>query len=353
MEPTTRRPASPGLSSRRSFLFGAVGVAGALVLGACSAGAGTASEETSTSAGEGSGESRGWSFTDDRGVTHELDAPPERIVAQSVMAGGLWEYGMTAVGVFGPLRRPDGTPDPAVGLADPDDFTSLGEIDGQINLEQMAAVRPQIVVVPMWDDDVYWGIDDAQVPQVEQLAPLVAIRVGETPITDPLARLAALAESILGSDEAIREPKDAFDAASGDLSAAIDDNPGLQVVAASGTPAEMYIAWPPGFPELRYYQDLGMELVVPEEHPTQDGYWETLSWEESDKYPVDLVLADARGGSVDDILDQLPATARALPAIAAGQITEWPTVQAYGYGNVARNLEALTDAVASADPGIA
>ena len=174
---------------------------------------------------------------------------------------------------------------------------------------------------------------------------MVGIFVGDRPITEPLARLAELAESLGADPDLVADAQATFDASSDDLRAAIEGNPGVRVVAASGTPQEMYVAYPPGFPELRYYQDLGMDLVVPEEHPTQDGYWETLSWEEADKYPVDLVLADARGGTVDDILEQLPATARALPAIEAGQITAWPTVQAYGYGNVAANLDSLTEAV--------
>ena len=49
----------------------------------------------------------------------------------------------------------------------------------------------------------------------------------------------------------------------------------------------------------------------------------------------------------------MPETARRLPAVQAEQLVAWPTVQAYGYGNVARNLDDLTEAVASADPDIA
>ena len=352
MQQTTRRPATRWLPSRRALLAGVVVT---LVLAACGGGDGDPDAgAVGAGSGDGSTPAGAWSFTDDRGITHRLDAPPERIAAQSVVAGGLWEYGIVAAGVFGPLRRPDGTPDPAVGLADPDDLISVGEVDSQINLEALAAAQPQIIVTAMWGDDQYWGIDDTQIEQIEALAPVVGIRVDERPITEPLARLAELAESIIGADaEVITDARAAFDASSDDLRSAIEGNPGLRVAAASGTPQEMYIAYPPGFPELRYYQDLGMDLVVPEEHPTSGGFWETLSWEEADKYPVDLILADARGGTVEDILEQMPATALALPAIEAGQITEWPTVQAYGYGNVAANLDALTEAVADASPAIA
>jgi iron complex transport system substrate-binding protein len=271
-----------------------------------------------------------------------------------VVAGGLWEYGVVATGVFGPLRRPDGSADPAIGLADPDDFTSLGEIDSQINLEAMAAGRPQIIVTAMWGEDEYWGIDETQIEQIEALAPVVGIRVDDRSITEPLARLAELAESIIGADsEVVTDAAASFERATDDLRTAIEGNPGLRVVAASGTAAEMYVAYPPGFPELRLYQELGLDLVVPEEHPTSGGFWETLSWEDADKYPVDLILGDARGGTVDQIVEQMPETARRLPAVQAEQLVAWPTVQAYGYGNVARNLDDLTEAVASADPDIA
>jgi len=70
------------------------------------------------------------------------------------------------------------------------------------------------------------------------------------------------------------------------------------------------------------------------------------------KYPADLVLADARAGTVEQILGLLPATAESLPAIEAGQITSWPTVHAYGYGNLAAIINALARVVDDASPDI-
>lgn len=114
----------------------------------------------------------------------------------------------------------------------------------------------------------------------------------------------------------------------------------------------MYVAYPPKWPDLSYYQQLGMNLVEPEDHPTSGGFWETLSWEEAGKYPVDLVMADGRGGSLATIKEQIPAVALSMPALAADQIVVWPAVHAYGYGNVAKILGNLTKAVDAADPAV-
>jgi iron complex transport system substrate-binding protein len=135
-----------------------------------------------------------WSFTDDRDITHTLPEVPDVIAAQSVPAGGLWEYGIEIDGVFGPLRRPDGSPDPAIGLADPADFTSLGEIDSEINLEALAALQPDIIVTSMWDDGTYWGIDDEEADQLVSWASVHAYGYGNlAAIIDRLAEAVATA----------------------------------------------------------------------------------------------------------------------------------------------------------------
>ena len=325
-------------------------VGGGLV--ACT-GSGSEEGDQDAAAADPTGEQTSWEFTDDRGITHTSDATPDTIAAQSVVAGGLWEYGIVADGVFGPLTRPDGSPDPAIGLADPDDFTSLGEVDSEINLEALAALRPDFIVTAMWGEDTYWGIEDDQADEIEQIAPIIGIRVDDRSIEDPLARLAELAVSLGADPEGeLATARSAFDTASADLEQALADKPGLVVAAVSGTPTEMYVADPQRFPELVYYQALGMDLVEPENPATQDGFWETLSWEQAGKYPADLVLGDARGGTVDQMKELLPASAMSLPAIEADQLVPWPTVQSYGYGNVARNVAALADEVDSASADI-
>ena len=298
-------------------------------------------------------EAGGWTFTDDRGETISLDEPPEVIAADASSAGGLWEYGIAVEGgVFGDITFADGSPHPAIGLADPDDLDAVGDTTA-INLEQLASRRPQLIVAAMWSEDDFYGIDADQVDEVAQLAPIVGIRVDGRPVTEPLARIAELAESLdPDAADAVAQARAAFDESSDGLRTANEANPELLVVAASGSATEMYVAYPPIWPDLSYYQELGTNLVEPEDHPTSGGFWETLSWEEAGTYPADLVMVDARGGSLDDIRELIPATALSLPALAADQLVLWPAVHAYGYGDVAENLDALAAAVADADPTV-
>lgn len=329
----------------------AVVCAFAAALAACGSSSGDATaSDSSTPAGAG-----GWTFTDSNGTTHELDEVPERIVAQSTIAGGLWEYGIVADGVIGPVTTASGEPDSSIGLAPPDAFTSIAGGSEEPSAEAIAALNPDIIVVPSWGDNGLWGISDAVADQLGGQYPIVEIRVDNRVMTEPLAEVAALAES-LGADPATANVPDArasFDTASTGLTDAVAANPGLRVAAASGTPTEMYVAYAPAFPDLAYYLELGMEFVEPVEHSTAGGFWETLSWEEADKYPADLLLIDARTGTLDEVLSLMPAPARALPAVEAGQMVSWKATTAIGYGYAAETIDALREAVATAEPGIA
>jgi iron complex transport system substrate-binding protein len=340
-----RRPPS----RRHPVRWIALALVAAVAVSGC--GAGGSGEGASGKDGAGSS-AAGWSFPDGHGGTVELEAPPKVIAAQSVVAGSLWELGIVADGVFGPLRRASGEPDPAVGLADPDEFDSLGEVDSEINVEKLAALRPELIVTAMWGDDMYWGIDDAEVGQLEQIAPIVGIRVDDRPVTEPLAQIGKLAASLGAPAGRLAKARAEFRKASDRLEAALEAKPGLRVVAASGTQNEMYVAWPPGWPDLSYFHSLGMDLAEPKDHPTSNGFWETLSWEESDKYPADLILADSRGGTLQEILDFLPGSVHELPAVKANQITLWDAAGAYGYRNFARIIDRLTGAVEQARAGV-
>ena len=61
--------------------------------------------------------SQGWAFTDDLGVTVELDAQPQRIVAQVTAAATLHDYGIEPVATFGITTRPDGAPENTAGIS--------------------------------------------------------------------------------------------------------------------------------------------------------------------------------------------------------------------------------------------
>lgn len=333
-------------------------VAAAIALAALASCSGSEEPPTSSSSGGGADGAvtrpeGPWTFEDDRGETIELDQAPTVIAADAATAGGLWEYGIDIDGgVFGDIVLPDGTPSPGIGLASPDDFESVGT-GTQINIEQIAAEQPDVIIGAMWDDTQFYGIDAEQLDEVEAIAPLIGIRVDDRLVTEPLGRVAELAEA-LGADPdgKLAEAKADFDEASDAFAAANEAQPDLLVAAVSGSATEMYVAYPPKWPDLSYYQSLGLEMVEPEDHPTSGGFWETLSWEEAGKYPVDLVMADGRGGSLESIKAQIPAVALSMPALDADQIVIWPAVHAYGYGAFAEILTDLTTAVTEADPDI-
>ncbi len=344
------------MASTRTHLLRPLAVVALTVLASAGVACGSSGsgDEASTDTSATS-ESTSWSFTDSNGTTHELDQIPQRIVAQSTIAGGLWEYGIVAAGVIGPMVTASGAPDSSIGLAPPEAFTSISDGSEEPSAEAIAALDPDIIVVPSWGDNGLWGISDAVAAQLESRYPIVEIRVDNRLMTEPLELVAALAES-LGADPAtanVPDAKGAFEQASDRLSGAVAANPGLRVAAASGTTTEMYVAYAPAFPDLAYYQELGMEFVEPAEHDTAGGFWETLSWEEADKYPADLLLIDARTGTLDELIGQMPAPAKALPAVEAGQMTSWKATTAIGYGYVAQTIDELTAAVSAARPGIA
>ncbi|MGH2616788.1 MAG: hypothetical protein ACRDJC_16255, partial [Thermomicrobiales bacterium] len=114
-------------------------------------------------AGVGDGE---WTFTDDAGVTITRPQRPERIVAYLPLAASLWELGIRPVAVYGTTRRQDGSPEVYAGEVDLDAAESLGETYGELDLEKLVALQPDLIVNDMWNDppDV-WGLEPETVQQ--------------------------------------------------------------------------------------------------------------------------------------------------------------------------------------------
>jgi iron complex transport system substrate-binding protein len=291
-----------------------------------------------------------WSFTDDFGETIELDEAPDVVVAEVSMAGALWDFGIQVDATFGQRELPDGTTDP-MGLADPDAMESLGDVYGEVNVEQLRLMEPDVIVTGSFEEGIYWGIEDDLVSQVQDTAPIIALQAGGRPLDETAGRVGDLAEA-LGADldgPQVTEARESYDTAAADLTAALEAKPGLTFVAMSGTPDQLYVAVPSGYTDLTTYQELGMDIVEPD---TDEEYWETLSWEQADTYPADVILADSRGGSVDQILEVIPEGVQDMAPISAGQLARWEVMLAPGWANLARVLTDLTEVVEGADPNI-
>lgn len=331
------------LLDRRRLLAAASAIA---LLGARPA----AARQDATPAADASGE---WTFVDDAGVTITRPQMPERVVAYLPLAAAFWDYGLRPVGYYGTSRKPDGTPEVYAGNVDLDAIVSLGETYGELDLEALIALQPDLIVNDMWDDppDVY-GLDAERVEQLNQIAPIANVKFAEWAIDETLARVERLAIA-LGADPeapAVVEAKQAFADASAELEAAIAEKPGLTVLVISGLPDEsLWVASPDRLADLSYYQSLGLEIAGPEGDPEN---FEELSWEQAGKYPADLFLIDSRQWSASgDELMAVPSFA-ALPAAQAGQFGAWPIEYVPSYQGFTPVLEELTEVIRNADPEI-
>ncbi|MCA9877535.1 MAG: ABC transporter substrate-binding protein, partial [Thermomicrobiales bacterium] len=335
-----------GLCSRRTLLAASAGLS--LGLGLRLA---VAQDATPATDGEAA-----WSFVDGMGETLTLPAMPENVVASLALAAALWDYGVRPVGIFGTPLGPDGTREVYAGDIDLDSVVNISETYGELDLEKLIQLDPDLFVNEMWSrpPDV-WGLDPDGLAQLTTMTPVVQIRYVEQPVTETLKSLETLA-GLLGADlndPALVADKEAFEQASADLRAAIAAKPGLKVLVMSGTPEEsMWISSPRQSADLLYFQELGLDMVEPETTTNME-YWEELSWEQAGKYPVDLFLIDSRQWSAtgEQLVEKVPTFA-ALPAAKAGQFGGWDIEYVPSYKGFTPVLQRLTEVIRNADPDI-
>lgn len=318
--------------------MGASVIACALVLAACGDDdAGTtesADGESTPSAAQ-----EGWSFTDDTWNTITLDEVPDVIVGPSVVAGTLWEYGIELDGVWGPLQGGDGEADPQLGLADPDSFVSLGEVWGEINIEQLAALKPDVIINAMWGGEESLT-SHPQWDQLKEIAPHIHIEVVDTEFTTIPERFADVAAALGGDESVIDEARTEYEGARDDLSATIEEQDEIEASFVSADADLLYLGAIEGFTDLQFFDELGLNIV--QQPPSEDlkiggvVYWTELSWENADRASADVIFVDTRTYTdIGAILDDQP-TWRALPARQANQIGGWDVEPGYGYRNLAR-----------------
>ncbi len=307
-------------------------VGGMLALAAC----GGSNDEPSA---DGS-----WTYTDDREETITTDSTPARIVAQSSVAAGLWDLGIESVGVFGPLKTPDGSVDPQAGNVDPDAVTDVSTAAyGELDLEKLAELEPDLVVTNMFLPPELWYISAATEENVEKLVPILAVDFKGASLIESIERVEKVAES-LGADlnsEAARQGRKDFDEASDRLRELGNSLEGKQVLTVSATPDRIYLGDPEQFPDLDYFTTLGLPLVKAE--APAGSYWEDLSWENADKYDADIVMWDSRdNGATLEQLEQQPAFST-VRAAKDGAYVPWQAVAPYSFAGYAKVMNDLAD----------
>ncbi|MBO3750407.1 ABC transporter substrate-binding protein [Streptosporangiaceae bacterium NEAU-GS5] len=310
-----------------------IGVALVATLGAC----GT----TTVAPPVGKPEASAWSFTDDRGTTITLPRRPARIVAQSSVAAALWDLGVRPVGVFGPHKRADGTADPEVVPVDITKVEGIGNVWDEFNVEKYAALRPDLLVSSMYVKDTLWYVPDRSKAQIEKIAPTVGISLMGRSADQLIERYASLAKALGANVDAPQIVKDKarFEAAAGKLKTFAAEHPDLKVMFASGAADLFYVCYPPDYADLSYYIKQGLDVVTPK--ADKGGYFESLSWENADKYAADVIFVDSRTQALT--IPQMAAkpTWAALPAVKAGHVYPWNPVTRLSYTGYADMLESI------------
>lgn len=252
------------------------------------------------SSSDDAGSDEAWSYTDDLGTTIDLDAAPERIVAQSSVAAALTDLGLgdKIVGVFGPVKNADGDVDTQAAGLDVDaveDVTGAGEY-GDVDLEKMAALRPDLVITSSYLEPDLWYVNDDAKAKIEKQFPILVISFDGKTLPEIIASTEKAAKALGASDADAEKGQEAFDAARQRL-ADVAEGAKPSILAVSYSPDLFYVSNPDVSPDLKYYRDeVGLDIVTPE-NPDEGGYFESLSWENADKYDADVAYWDDRIGS--------------------------------------------------------
>ncbi|MEV5983540.1 ABC transporter substrate-binding protein [Streptomyces sp. NPDC052051] len=326
---------------------------GALGLGAALAACGDGKSSGGGGGSATAAKSGPWSFKDDRGQTAKADRTPSNIVAFVGVAAALHDYGVEVKGVFGPTKTKSGKADVQAGDLDIDTLTLLGNEWGQFDIEKYASLAPDLLVTTMFDDaGTLWYVPDESKKKILAVgAPSVGISVYDRQLTEPLQRMLELAKG-LGADPAsakITQAKKRFEDAAARLRAAVKANPGVRVLVGSASQEVFYVSGSNLSIDLEYFKALGVHIVEPSASALKasGGWYESLSWENVDKYPADVIMMDNRTSAVQPA-DITEATWKKLPAVKAGQVVSRTTEPILSYDKCAPLLEDLAKAIENA-----
>ncbi len=290
-----------------------------------------------------------WSYTGGDGQTVTLDAAPVRIIASQDAAAGLIPLGIRPVGIYADSAVADAK---ALQGLDLTGVEIIGMAWGEVDIEKAAALEPDLIVAEFWPLETTWSGGDDVVSALSPLAPITGPRQGASILT-LINDYEALAET-LGADlsaPSIAADKRTFEAALADFKAAVAAKPDLTALAVWAGEDALYVAATEGSSELMDFASWGLDLIDPEV-ANDRGYWETLSWEQADKYQPDLILVDNRSSATMETALAQP-TWTLMKAAEAGQVTDWPAFWLRNYAAYASELSKLTAAINAADANLA
>ncbi|ROP60996.1 ABC transporter substrate-binding protein [Curtobacterium sp. ZW137] len=319
----------------RSVLLTAVAVSALLLTGCSSTGSSDTAGSDSTSASNGA-----WSYKDATGTTVKVDHTPKKVVVLNDIAISFVQYGLHPVGTFGQLTMAD---DARFTGLDTDGITQLGTGYGDIDLEKLAALQPDLVVTSVYPTDEkgtldtsqpgYGFKDMAQQKQIAAIAPVAQVRWGGKGL-DVIKDITGLAESLGAKQSKVDAAEKRFDTAKGKLETAAKDSD-LTVVSMYADGDGAYVTRPADEPTLQMYTDFGVDLVNPK---PKGFYWGIYSWENAGQITGDVLLLSQQGYQVAD-LEKQPTFADNA-ALQAGQVHSW-TFPALDYASQADYMTKL------------
>lgn len=289
-----------------------------------------------------------WTYTDGTGQTVTLDAVPTRIIASQDAAAGLIPLGIRPVAIY--ADSPVAEAKALQGL-DLTGIEIIGQAWGEVDVEKAAALQPDLIVAEWWPLDATWSGGSTVTDPLGAIAPITGPAQGSSILTliEDYEALAASLGADLASPE-IASEKARFEQSLVAFQAAVAAKPNLTALAVwAGTDA-LYVAATDGSSELMDFRSWGLNLIVPEVADDR-GYWETLSWENADKYQPDLILVDNRSATTIETAQAQP-TWTLMRAAAAGAVTDWPAFWLRNYGAYASELDKLTSAITTADENL-
>jgi len=279
-----------------------------------------------------------FSFTDDLGVKISLDHAPKRLVVQSSMAAALTDLGLgdKIVGVFGPLKNAEGEPDSQVAGLDIDavtDVTDSGEY-GNVKLEEVAKLEPDLIVTSSYVGDDLWYLNDATATKLKKQYDILTVSFeGKTlpELLDSTERAARALGADLDADGVTKAHED-FKTSSTAVKAAGEALGDRTILAGSAYPDTYFVSNPKVSPDLNYWRtELGLPITVPDKPDPNGGYFESLSWEKADTYPADVFLWDDRIGQAGlDLMKKQPVFAT-LNAAKNDAFVPWSSVAPPSY----------------------
>jgi iron complex transport system substrate-binding protein len=289
-----------------------------------------------------------WTYTDGTGNTVTLDEVPTRIIASQDAAAGLIALGIRPVGIY--ADSPVAEAKALQGL-DLTGIEIIGQAWGEVDIEKAAALAPDVVIAEYWPLDAVWSGGEAVVNALSPLAPITGVTQGDSILT-LIEDYEALATS-LGADLSkpeIAADKAAFETSLAAFKAATAAKPDLTALAVWAGPDALYVAATAGAAELMDFKAWGLNLIDPEVADDR-GYWETLSWENADKYQPDLIIVDNRSATTIETAKAQP-TWTLMKAADAGAVTDWPAFWLRNYKAYAGELDKLTTAINAADENL-